>query len=731
MRLRPRHTQGTVTPSPAATKLKKTQEGIKTPRSRRPVGIKEPRPGATASKMATAANDFESEPAAILPEDTQKDHAAPAHLTSRASGDGETERTAPAGLPSLLGAAASPTSPTRREDRSIAMRPERTTNEVPEPSTDIGRTSGPHILSSNSFHYLASEEAIEITAPTKHTSPGEREPSKRAPADFLTQDGFRLVSYRQSQRAIETSENQRERLYTVLFRPSLAKVQLQPSNKSKITQEIRSRFNRYVIPNIRLNPTKNIIAVDTPYVETRDKLLLITKLDKIEVYAFPAIPENASVGTVHQIIGEQSLQAVRTLLQSRHTILDITRKGQGTSVSVVFQGPNAPDHVTLGSQWYRVYPSGGREPKRQVSYNYDQQSTIEEPLLAPTSRRQSQEENNIRTWSPTFAAALSAGRRDKSTAATQPRLPAERAARNISPRRKDATTIQRRRGRSLSKRQFTWIRGDKDAPGQPPSLSKGHSQHSKRSSLHGSTASKGHNIRGKSVPSPRERSQLRRGMTGGRHIEPFGLPELPICGANLASHSDLLCGDVDMRRTDSVRRTSEISRRGGGTREKSRSRSTNRSNLNEQDGSKKNHDESRHPRRTTGLPFKAASGPYPPSPTPKHQPSAAPLPLFPLPPRADATGALPTPRKDAPAAAPPLFSTMSSMAATSAPPTQCKCGHPENQSELALQNYHQQCIVTEMILHHNLIPLVRELLQQLLGSQTFVGRYHGEHQPTI
>ncbi|XP_042149526.1 uncharacterized protein LOC121837784 [Ixodes scapularis] len=45
------------------------------------------------------------------------------------------------------------------------------------------------------------------------------------------------------------------------------------------------------------------------------------------------------------------------------------------------------------------------------------------------------------------------------------------------------------------------------------------------------------------------------------------------------------------------------------------------------------------------------------------------------------------------------------MAATSAPPTQCKCGYPENQSELALQNYHQQCRVTEMILYHNLNPL--------------------------
>ncbi|KAG0445705.1 hypothetical protein HPB47_018140 [Ixodes persulcatus] len=184
MRLRPRHTQGTVTPSPAATKLKKMQEGTRTPRSRRPVGIKEPRPGATASKMAPTANAYESEPAAVLPEETQKDHAAPAPLTSRASGDRETERTAPAGFPSLIGAAASPTSPTQREDRSIAMLPERTMNEVPEPSTDIGRTSGPHILTSNSFHYLgrdASEEeepTIERTAPTKHTSP-EPSPARR------------------------------------------------------------------------------------------------------------------------------------------------------------------------------------------------------------------------------------------------------------------------------------------------------------------------------------------------------------------------------------------------------------------------------------------------------------------------------------------------------------------------------------------------------------------------
>ncbi|KAG0424457.1 hypothetical protein HPB47_028335 [Ixodes persulcatus] len=193
MRLRPRHTQGTVTPSPAATKLKKMQEGTRTPRSRRPVGIKEPSPGATASKMAPTANAFESEPAAVLPKETQKDHAAPAPLTSRASGDRETERTAPAGFPSLIGAAASPTSPTQREDHSIAMLPERTMNEVPEPSTDIGRTSGPHILTSNSFHYLgrdASEEeepTIERTAPTKHTSPAALSAGGRDKSTVATQ----------------------------------------------------------------------------------------------------------------------------------------------------------------------------------------------------------------------------------------------------------------------------------------------------------------------------------------------------------------------------------------------------------------------------------------------------------------------------------------------------------------------------------------------------------------
>lgn len=111
------------------------------------------------------------------------------------------------------------------------------------------------------------------------------------------------------------------------------------------------------------------------------------------------------MGTVHQITSEHSLQVVRTMLQSRHTILDITRKGQGTSVSVVFQGPNAPDHVTLGPEWYKVYPSRGRKPKCQVSYNCNQQATIEEPPFALTSRQQSQKEDNIRTWRPTFAAA--------------------------------------------------------------------------------------------------------------------------------------------------------------------------------------------------------------------------------------------------------------------------------------------------------------------------------------
>ncbi|KAG0431028.1 hypothetical protein HPB47_022168 [Ixodes persulcatus] len=272
-------------------------------------------------------------------------------------------------------------------------------------------------------------------------------------------------------------------------------------------------------------------------------------------------------------------------------------------------------------------------------------------------------------------------------------------------------------------------------------------------------AAKRHNTRGKSCAVTSGAVQTAKRNDRGPTHELFGLPEPPICGANFSSHRDLLCGDVDMRRADSVRRTAEISRRDGGTREKSRSRSTNRSNLNEQDGSKKNHDESRRPRRTTGLPFKAASGPYPipqhaskqadywsspgvypnetdpPSPTPKHQPSVAPLLLFPIPPGADATGALPTPRKDAPAAAPPLFYTIPSMTATSAPPTQLKCGHSEYQSELSLQNYHQQCRVTELILYPNLIPLgqapVVLLLQEAQVPNLSLPGYDRYTRPTI
>lgn len=140
----------------------------------------------------------------------------------------------------------------------------------------------------------------------------------------------------------------------MLFKPLLESRPFKATQQSDISKEIGSGFSKTAIINIRLNHSKNILEGDIPYTETRDRLLLIRKLVQILVHYFPATLTNASMGTVHGIACEHLLQVIQTKVKARGTILDIPHRGQGTSISISFEGPNLSHHEALGPWWYRV-----------------------------------------------------------------------------------------------------------------------------------------------------------------------------------------------------------------------------------------------------------------------------------------------------------------------------------------------------------------------------------------
>ncbi|KAM7300877.1 hypothetical protein ISCGN_016459 [Ixodes scapularis] len=244
--------------------------------------------------------------------------------------------------------------------RPISMPVERVMNETPELSTNNGETTGVNVPTSNSFECLGGdnpdgEPNVGGAAPTSHDPPGERRPCGVAPAEFLTQDGYTLVTYR-SERKLKKPTDRIDKLYTVLFHPSLESRPFEATQRSKISKEIRSAFSKTAVTNIRLNTSKNILAVDTPYIETRDRLLLIRNLVRIPVRSFPATPTNASVGTVHGMAGEHSLQVIRTQVEAKGTILDIAPTlllWQPTPSSLGFRSPQM---IAAVSQ----FPSGAR-----------------------------------------------------------------------------------------------------------------------------------------------------------------------------------------------------------------------------------------------------------------------------------------------------------------------------------------------------------------------------------
>lgn len=150
----------------------------------------------------------------------------------------------------------------------------------------------------------------------------------------------------------------------MLFKPLLESCPFKATQQSKISKEIGSGFSKTAIINIRLNHSKNILEDDIPYTETRDRLLLlIRKLVQIPVHYFPATLTNASMGTVHGIACKHLLQVIQTKVKARGTILDIPHRGQGTSISIFFEGPNMSHHEALGPWWYRVSRLKNENPR--------------------------------------------------------------------------------------------------------------------------------------------------------------------------------------------------------------------------------------------------------------------------------------------------------------------------------------------------------------------------------
>lgn len=411
LRPRPLRLRGAHAPAtPMDTKRNGSGEAteLKTTNHRHPV-IESIESGAPAVRTAPTVDEIQAGTIAGLPGCLEGGHAhaPPTRPTSPISEDGEREYAPPAVPPSPPGRA--PDSPgassTQREassvSRPIPIPVERVMNETPELSTNNGERTGVNVPTSNSFECLRGnnpdgEPSVGTAAPTSHDSPGERRPCGVAPAEFLTQDGYTLVTYR-SERKLKKPTDQIDKLYTVLFHPSLESRPFEATQRSKISKEIRSAFSKTAVTNIRLNPSKNILAVDTPYIETRDRLLLVRNLVRIPVRSFPATPTNASVGTVHGMAGEHSLQVIRTMVEAKGTILDIARKGKGTSIFVFFEGPSMPDHVTLGPRWYRVYPAKEQKndskgsPSRPADLHGDAPTRININIGTATSRKQPME----------------------------------------------------------------------------------------------------------------------------------------------------------------------------------------------------------------------------------------------------------------------------------------------------------------------------------------------------
>ncbi|KAM7286222.1 hypothetical protein ISCGN_033106 [Ixodes scapularis] len=252
-------------------------------------------------------------------------------------------------------------------------------------------------------------------------------------------------------------------------------------------------------------------------------------------------------------------------------------------------------------------------------------------------------------------------------------------------RRHGAAVSQRRAKRSFSRHGGTWIRGDMDTRGPSSSSNCGRSRQLMRCNQ-GDGGMPRREMRCRSVPSPSERSQLRRAMTGGRHIEPFGLPESSSRGAFWPARSEPPFGDIDMRRMEAVSWPPLVSLLQEEHQREDKRPYTNGSTSNASERSRSGNDNSsRHPTETTSLPCKTASGTHgSPNPPAYFSGSRHPTSLGSRSPQMIA--AVPSSPEAHAAAPPPLFSTLPRGHATRA---QCMCGHSGNSAEV-LYDFHQK-----------------------------------------
>lgn len=151
------------------------------------------------------------------------------------------------------------------------------------------------------------------------------------------------------------SSQQTRQTYTIAYIPVAATGNLNSLNRQALTAYL-GRLAPGQIREVRINPRRNILAVDVDTRTTLNALKAVTQLGSIPVRSFVVHGGCTIAGVISDVDTDIDDSDLSTLITSTAHITDIHRFGRSRCVKIVFEGNNLPSHVKVGYVRHPVRP---------------------------------------------------------------------------------------------------------------------------------------------------------------------------------------------------------------------------------------------------------------------------------------------------------------------------------------------------------------------------------------
>ncbi|XP_049276264.1 uncharacterized protein LOC119374771 [Rhipicephalus sanguineus] len=146
--------------------------------------------------------------------------------------------------------------------------------------------------------------------------------------------------------------------YTVLFVPVSPSDNLRHLNRQTISRKLESLAPNE-IKDVRVNPRKNVLAIDVIHQASLLALTRVTDFDGIKVRAHLPLNKDMVVGVIYDVdisIPCGDLAMLIKEVSDHSNIVQVSRLGNSRCVKIVFKGDILPSHVKVGHFRHVVRP---------------------------------------------------------------------------------------------------------------------------------------------------------------------------------------------------------------------------------------------------------------------------------------------------------------------------------------------------------------------------------------